>query len=174
MGGRPGRPRAEYANQGLTSGEVAKQLNCSRSNVDRLRKCGRLSARLDGSGAWRYQPQTVAAAGQELGRPIQTDGKVAARIYGYFLTPGFRGTEEQIGRIVLETEQLPRVVREFWAQFKMGGGTTAAADEEAREMERLSHEYDEQIAAMDEELARKRIVFIPGDAHDDDSPPSSR
>jgi hypothetical protein len=29
-------------------------------------------------------------------------------------------------------------------------------------MERLAHEYDEQIAAMDEELARKRrAAFIP-------------
>jgi hypothetical protein len=165
MGGRPGRPRAEHAKEGLTSGEVAKQLNCSRSNVDRLRKCGRLQARLDGSGAWRYPPKAVAAAGEELGRPMQTDGKVAARIYRYFLTPGFRGTEEQFGRIVLETEQSPRVVRELWAEFKMGSGTTSARAEAKRELERLTHEYDEQIAAMDENLARKRrAVFLPGEA----------
>ena len=105
---------------------------------------------------------------------MQTDGKVAAQIYGYFLTPGFRGTEEQFGRVVLETEQLPRVVRELWAQFKMGAGTTAAAEEETREMDRLAREYDEQIAAMDEELVRKRrAVFIPGETFDDDAPPSS-
>jgi hypothetical protein len=171
MGGRPGRPRADYAKEGLTSGEVAKQLNCSRSNVDRLRKCGRLQARLDGSGAWRYPPKAVAAAGEELGRPMETDGKVAARIYRHFLAPGFRGTEEQFGRIVLETEQSPKVVRELWAEFKMGSGTNARA-EAKRELERLTHEYDEQIAAMDENLARKRrAVFLPaeaGEAGDDD------
>jgi hypothetical protein len=169
MGGRPGRPRAEYAKEGLTSGEVAKQLNCSRSNVDRLRKCGRLQARLDGSGAWRYPPKAVAAAGEELGRPVETDGKVAARIYRYFLTPGFRGTEEQFGRIVLETEQSPRVVRELWAEFKMGSGSPSARAEAKRELERLTHEYDEQIAAMDENLARKRrAVFLPGETGEAD------
>jgi hypothetical protein len=56
----------------------------------------------------------------------------------------------------------------------MGAGTTAAAEEETREMDRLAREYDEQIAAMDEELVRKRrAVFIPGETFDDDAPPSS-
>jgi len=172
MAGRPGRPRAEYRDHGLTSGEVAKQLNCSRSNVDRLRKCGLLPGRLDRSGAWRYQPHAVAEAGRKLGRPMQTDGKIAARIYKYFLAPGFRGTPEQIGRIVLETEQPPRVVRELLAQFKMGAGTPAEAEEQGREVERIAREYDEQIKAMDEELARKRRgAFIPGDPHDDEKKP---
>jgi hypothetical protein len=167
MAGRPGRPRAENADEGLTSGEVAKQLNCSRSNVDRLRKCGQLPGRLDRSGAWRYQPTAVAEAGRKLGRPAQTDGKIAAKIYAYFLAPGFRGTPEQMGRIVLETEQPPKVVRELLEQFRMGAGTPSEEREEAREMDRLAREYDEQIAAMDEELALKRRgAFIPGDPRD--------
>jgi hypothetical protein len=62
------------------------------------------------------------------------------------------------------------VVRELLAQFKMGAGSPSEAQEEAREMERLAREYDEQIAAMDEELARKRRgEFIPGDAIDDEA-----
>jgi len=66
------------------------------------------------------------------------------------------------------------VVRELLAQFKMGAGTPSEGREEAREMERLAREYDEQIAAMDEELARKRRgAFIPGDPRDA-SPGNSR
>jgi hypothetical protein len=44
---------------------------------------------------------------------------------------------------------------------------------EAKEdVARISHEYDEQIAAMDRDLARRRrAAFLPGD--EEDSPPSS-
>lgn len=168
MAGRPGRPRAEYRDHGLTSGEAAKQLNCSRSNVDRLRKCGLLPGRLDRSGAWRYQPHAVAEAGRKLGRPMQTDGEVAGAIYGYFLAPGFRATPKQIARIVHETKQHPDVVQALWEKFNAGVG---AAGADAGEVERLEREYDEQIKAMDEELARKRRgAFIPGDPHDEKKP----
>jgi hypothetical protein len=34
------------------------------------------------------------------------------------------------------------------AQFKMGGGTPTEEQEEARGIDRLAREYDEQIAAM--------------------------
>ncbi len=61
----------------------------------------------------------------------------------------------------------------LWHKFRIGAGSPEA-DEEAKEMERLAREYDEQIAAMDAELTRKRrAVFIPGDSGDDDAPPSS-
>jgi hypothetical protein len=44
----------------------------------------------------------------------------------------------------------------------------------ARDIDRLTREYDEQIAAMDAELARRRrAAFIPGAPHDE-PPPSSR
>jgi hypothetical protein len=159
------RPSVRESARGLTSGEVAKQLGYSRSNVDRLRKCGLLPGRLDRSGVWRYPPLAVAAAAEKLGRTPKSDGRTASRIYAYFLKPGFRGTPEEFARIVHETEQSPRVVRELWAEFKMGSGTMSAQAEAKRELERLTHEYDEQIAAMDENLARKRrAVFLPGEA----------
>jgi excisionase family DNA binding protein len=173
MSGRPGRPRADDAKKGLTSGEVAKQLNCSRSNVDRLRKCGRLPAREDGAGKFRFQPRDVAALGKELGRPVRTSGAVAQRVYGYFLTPGFKGTPEQLGRIVHETGEDPDQVLLLWRKFKLGAGSPAE-DQAEREIERLASEYDEQIKAMDEALVRKRrSVFIA--AEDENARgPSSR
>jgi excisionase family DNA binding protein len=175
MAGRPGRPRAEDAALGLTSGEVAKQLNCSRGNVDRLRKARRLPARRDGSGKFRFQPADVAAVAKTLGRPARDRGAIAQRVYGHFLQPGFRGSAEQIGRIVHETGEDPRIVRELWAEFRMGAGPSRAQQEEQHEIDRLSEEYDEQIKAMDEELSRKRrAVFIPAADARDDSPPSSR
>lgn len=175
MAGRPGRPRAEDADKGLTTGEVAKQLKCSRGNVDRLRKTLRLAARRDGSGKFRFQPADVAAVAKSLGRPARDRGAIAQKVYGHFLQPGFRGTPEQMGRIVLETGEEPCVVRELWAEFRMGGGTTAEQQERLREMDRLAEEYDEQIKAMDEELVRKRRgVFIPSRDMHDEAPPSSR
>ena len=174
MGGRPGRPRAEDATKGLTTGEVAKQLNCSRGNVDRLRKAHRLHAHRDGSGKFRFQPADVAAVGKTLGRPARDRGATAQRVYGHFLAPGFRGRPEDLGRVVHETGEEPDLVLMLWHKFKLGAGTPEA-DEEAREMDRLAREYDEQIKAMDEELTRKRrAVFIPAADARDDSPPSSR
>jgi hypothetical protein len=139
--------------------------------VRRLQEAGVLPRRKDGSGVYRFYPQEVAEVARKLGRVVQTDGKLAAKVYGYFLEKGFRGTPEQIGRIVHETEQTPRVVLDLWQQFKAGAGSPLA-EEQAREIERLAREYDEQIAAMDEELERKRRgAFIPGDPRDEAKKP---
>jgi excisionase family DNA binding protein len=151
---------------GLTTGEVAKQLSCSRGNVDRLRKARRLPSRRDGSGKFRFQPADVAAVAKTLGRPSRDRGAIAQKVYGHFLKPGFRGTPEQVGLIVHDTGEDPRLVRELWAEFRMGGGMA---------IERIAREYDEQIKAMDEDLIRRRrAVFIPSTDVHDDAPPSSR
>jgi len=106
--------------------------------------------------AWRYPPTAVDAVAEKLGRKPESDGRTAAKVYAHFLKPGFRGTPEEFARIVHETEQSPRVVRELWMQFKMGSGVPTEEQAEARELDRLAREYDEQIAAMDYALTRKR------------------
>jgi excisionase family DNA binding protein len=168
------RPPLKHDEQnGLTTTEVAKQLGCSPSYVRKLLEKGYFPKLKDGSGVYRFNPHNVAEVARKLGRVVKTDGATAAKIYGYFLTPGFKPTNEAIGRIVFETGEHPDLVRAMWEKYKIGVGS-ADTDDETREMERLAREYDEQIAAMDEELARKRrAVFIPADPHDD-SPPSSR
>lgn len=174
MGGRPGRPRAEDASKGLTTGEVARRLNCSRGTVDRHRKAGRLPARRDGSGKFRFQIPDVDALGNSLGRDVRNKGAVASKVYGYFLQPGFRGTFEEIGRIVHETGEEPRVVRELLAEFKMGAGPAPQQQQREEEIERIAREYEEQNRAMDEALDRRRRPrFIPL-AQTDEAPPSSR
>lgn len=167
------RPRADQSERGLTSGEVARQLRCSRSNVDRLRKSGLLPGRLDRAGVYRYQPQAVADAAQRLGRVVRTDGERAARVYGFFLQPGFKPTRQAIAQIVVETREHPDVVLSLWEKFNAGTGSEV--DEDARAVDQIKREYDEQIAAMDRELERRagRAFFIRGDV-DDAPPPSSR
>src|SRR5580704_10880512 len=173
MGGRPGRPRAQFADHGLTSGEVAKQLGCSRSNVDRLRKTGSLPGRPDRAGQYRYQPAAVAEVARKLRRALHTDAERAAQVYARFLVPGFKPTREAIARIVVETREHPDTVLALWEKFSRGA---PHVDEGSAEVERIAHEYDEQIAAMDRELdRRRRAAFIPGDPSDNsDGPPSSR
>ena len=168
------RPPLKHDEQnGLTTTEVAKQLGCSPSYVRKLLAQGYFPKLKDGSGVYRFNPHNVAEVARKIGRAVKTDGQTAARIYGYFLAPGFKPTSEAIGRIVFETGEHPDLVHAMWEKFKTGVGAPAI-EAEAKEMERLAREYDEQIAAMDEELARKRrAVFIPADAHDD-APPSSR
>src|SRR5262249_21375677 len=75
-GGVMGSPRANQTHLGLTSGEVAKQLGCSRTHVDRLRKCGDLPARPDHAGHFRFQPAAVRAIAKTLGRTVRTDAAV--------------------------------------------------------------------------------------------------
>jgi hypothetical protein len=166
------RPSTKHRANGLTRTDVARQLRCSPSYVRKLQKRGYLPEVRDGSGIFRFSPHDVAELARKLGRVVQTDGETASRIYGHFLEPGFRGTPEQLGRVVHETSQGPDVVLTLWLKFKLGAGSPV--DEEAREMDRLAREYDEQIAAMDEAIERKRrAVFIPSDAQDE-TPPSSR
>jgi hypothetical protein len=165
------RPRADLSERGLTSGDVAKQLRCSRSNVDRLRKCGLLPGRLDRAGVFRYQPHAVAEAAKKLGRAVRTDGERAARVYAFFLAPGFKPTSQAFAQIVVDTREHPDVVLALWEKFTAGAGTK---NDGSRDVDRLEREYDEQIAAMDRELERRRrAAFIPGDPADE-SPPSSR
>jgi DNA-binding transcriptional MerR regulator len=164
------RPRFDRQHEGLTRTEVAAQLGYSPSNVRRLQKAGLLPLRKDRNGIYRFRPHEVAEVARKLGRIAKTDGQTAAPIYGYFLTPGFKPTSEAIGRVVFETGEHPDLVRALWEKFKEGVG--APASEEAKEIDRLSREYDEQIAAMDEELAQKRrSAFIPGDPRDEAKKP---
>ncbi|HEY1693089.1 MAG TPA: helix-turn-helix domain-containing protein [Polyangiaceae bacterium] len=161
----------QLADHGLTSGEVAKQLGCSRSNVDRLRKTGSLPGRPDRAGQYRYQPAAVAEVARKLRRALHTDAERAAQVYARFLSQGFKPTPEAIARIVVETREHPDTVLALWDKFTRGA---PRIDEGSAEVARIAHEYDEQIAAMDRELARRRrAAFIPGDG-DDDAPPSSR
>jgi DNA-binding transcriptional MerR regulator len=167
--GRPGRPRTQYADHGLTSGEVAKQLGCSRSNVDRLRKTGALPGRTDRAGQYRYQPAAVAEVARKLRRALHTDAERAVQVYTRFLAPGFKPTPEAIARVVVQTHEHPDTVLALWDKFTRGAPRVETSEDVAR----IAHEYDEQIAAMDDELARRRrAAFIPGDA--EDGPPSSR
>jgi hypothetical protein len=167
------RPRIERRSEGLTRTEVAAQLRCSTSNVRRLQREGLLPQRKDRDGIYRFHPYEVAEVARKLGRVVQTDGERVARLYAYFIAPGFKLTRQTLANIVVETREHPDVVLACWEKFQAGPGTDAS-DAEAREMERLSREYDEQIAAMDQDLARRRrAAFIPTD---DPSarPPSSR
>ncbi len=120
---------------------------------------------MDRNGVYRFDPHEVAEVARKLGRVVQTDGERAARVYAYFIAPGFKPTTQAIGRIVVETREHPDVVLALWEKFKAGAGS--APDADAREVDRIAREYDEQIAAMDEELSRKRrAAFIPGDPRD--------
>jgi len=172
MGGRPGRPRQKFADKGLTSGEVMKQLACSRSNVTRLRENGMLPGHPDRAGQYRYQPAAVAEVARKLRRALHTDAERAAQVYAVFLTPDFKPTPEAIARIVVATREHPDTVLALWDKYTRGAPRVEKPDE----IKRISSEYDEQIAAMDRDLARRRrAAFIPGDAsQDDDPPPSSR
>jgi DNA-binding transcriptional MerR regulator len=155
------RPRLDRQHEGLTRSEVAAQLRCSASNVRRLQRAGLLPQHKDRSGIYRFQPHDVAEVARKLKRVVRTDGETAGTIYGYFLAPEFRATPKQLARIVHETRQHPDVVLALWEKFKAGAGSPATAD---ADIARVAREYDEQIAAMDEELARKRrVAFIPGD-----------
>lgn len=169
------RPRLDRQHEGLTRTEVAAQLGCSPSNIRRLQRDGVLPRRKDRNGIYRFLPQEVAAVAKERGRPVKTKGATAAMVYRYFLQPGFRGTPEDFGRIVLETGEEPCLVRALWAEFRLGGGTPIEQQEQVREIERIAHEYDEQIKVMDEDLVvrKRRSVFIPLQ-DTDEAPPSSR
>jgi predicted nucleic acid-binding protein len=129
--------------------------------VRRLQQAGVLPQHKDRNGIYRFQPHDVAEVARKLKRVVRTDGETAGTIYGYFLAPEFRATPKQLARIVHETRQHPDVVLALWEKFKAGAGSPATAD---ADIARVAREYDEQIAAMDEELARKRrVAFIPGD-----------
>jgi hypothetical protein len=72
-----------------------------------------------------------------------------------------------LARSLLEAQALEH----FGARAVELVGDPTAADSDA-EVERIWREYDEQIAAMDEELARKRRgAFIPGDPGDNAKKP---
>lgn len=163
---------------GLTTSEVAKQLGVSPSYVRKLLAKGYFPKVKDGSGVYRFNPHNVAEVARKIGRVVKTDGTTVQKIWGYFIAPGFEPTNEMLGRIVFETGEHPDTIQALWERYKIGFGSpaaAAAAEAEAREVERLSREYDEQIKAMDEELARKRrAVFIPSPDSHDDAPPSSR
>jgi hypothetical protein len=135
-----------------------------------------LPRKKDGSGVYRFHSHDLVEAARKLGRVVQTDGERVAQIYAYFVVPGFRLTRQVLGRIVVETREHPDMVLALWAKYRAGSGEP---DEGAREIERLSREYDEKIAAQDKELAQKRrATFIRGDVSEDDddaeTPPGSR
>ena len=94
------RPRLDRQHEGLTRTEVAAQLRCSTSNVRRLQKDGVLPLRKDRNGIYRFHPHEVTEVARKLGRVVKTSGKIAASIYGHFLVRGFRGTPEELGRVV--------------------------------------------------------------------------
>lgn len=189
MGGRPGRPRSQYAEQGLTTGEVADQLGYSRSNIDRLRHKGDLPAKLDRNGTFRFKQATVEDYARRKRRPLKNDETKTFAVYKRFLDPEFKPTPENYARVAVETETPPSRVDELWLQFLRG------APKVQTEVDRLHIVYDEQIAAMNgdreerrrrgiasasrEGLAktRPRVTFIPSPPQpdeEDEAPPSSR
>jgi hypothetical protein len=67
---------------------------------------------------------------------------------------------------------LPSSPEPVCTTYALKEGVGSFGSEEAKELDRLAREYDEHIAAMDEELARKwRSAFIPGDPRDDAKKP---
>lgn len=169
------RPRLDRREQGLTTTGAAKTLGCSPSNVRRLQSVGMLPRKKDGSGVYRFHAHDLVEAARKLGRVVHTDGERVAKVYAYFVVPGFRLTRKELGRIVVETHEHPDEVVALWTKYQASG----EPDEGALEIERLSREYDEKIAAQDKELARKRrATFIRGDEDkddaEDDEPPKSR
>jgi hypothetical protein len=102
---------------------------------------------------------------------MNTDAERAVEVYKRFLASGFKPTIEAFARIVVETHEHPDTVSALWETYLRGA---PRIEKGASEVERIAHEYDEQIAAMDRELARKRgAAFIPGE-DDNEPPPSSR
>jgi transcriptional regulator with XRE-family HTH domain len=158
------RPRLDHRAEGLTRPQVAKQLRVSPSYVRKLQAKGYLSRVTDGNGVYRITPHEVSELARKLGRDVETDGEIAARVYGYFLDPAFRAKPEQLARVVHETRQHPDVVLSLLEKFRTGAGPNPGEREEAEDFDRLAREYEEQIKALDTELARKRrATFIRGD-----------
>lgn len=166
-----GRPRLIRRGEGLTRTEIAKQLKCSYSNVRRWHEEGLLPSHKDRDGNWRSTPSDVVDFARKVGRTVATDGETIARIYERFMEPCFKLTNESIARIVVETRQHPDLVVALW--HKYNNAAPVAPTPAARDIDRISREYDEQIAAMDEQFARRRRAssFIAGDDH---APESTR
>jgi excisionase family DNA binding protein len=166
------RPSLDDKNLGLTTSEVAKQLRCSTSYVRVLVRRGYFPPLKDGGGNFRFHPHDVVDVARKLGRAVETDGEIEAKVYGYFLRPGFEATPKAIAQIVHETKVKSDIVIALYAKYKMGVGA-ADAQQAVREAERIEQEFDEQIAALERDLAhrtRPRASFIPGDK---DPPPNS-
>ena len=150
--GRPGRPRAQDADHGLTSGEVAKQLGCSSQqrrppSQDRAPSRAERPARVSTAINRPPSPRSRASSGARCTR-MRSARRRSTRD---FLAPGFKPTPEAIARIVVETREHPDTVLALWDKFTRG-----APRRSGRGLERIAREYDEQIAAMDEDLARRR------------------
>lgn len=198
--GRPGFIRRD---EGLTRSEIAKQLGVSYTLVRRWHEEGKLAYRRDRDGYFRSSPEDVAELARKLRRSRALDGKTIARIYAHFEAPGFEFNSKSVARIVIDTEQPPDEVLALWRRYNNPDPEAALeaerrAEREAGSIARLHHEYDEQIAAMEERFGkrRSRAAFIPGEEQpsaartshpgltktqrraeffeDDDAPPSSR
>jgi DNA-binding transcriptional MerR regulator len=160
-----GRPRLIRRVEGLTRREIAKQLGCSYSNVRRWHEEGLLPCHKDVDGNYRSTPQEIVEFARKVGRSTKFDGATIARVYRHFLAPGFTLTPQAIAQIVVDTEQHPDTIVSLWEKFR--NPIAAAPSREEAQLDRISQEYDEQIAAMDERFGQRRPrgSFIPGEDH---------
>jgi hypothetical protein len=114
---RPGRPRAGQSTEGLTTGEVARRLRCSRSNIHRLRIGEKLRGVLDDEGHYRFQLEDVMELARELRRPVMTDGAMAKKVYEEVLRRGLKLSKKAFLEIVLATNSDPHTVGSLLAQL---------------------------------------------------------
>jgi hypothetical protein len=132
--------------------EAARILNCSRDNVRRLDRIGRLrSGKRDHNGTFTYDRREIEKIAHERGGEVKPTGELAARVFAMFKA------RKRFEDIVIETEQAPNVVRALWVEFRTGFNTEEDAKDRARE-ELEEHEHEVQMRALDEELERRRGV----------------
>jgi len=132
--------------------EAARILNCSRDNVRRMDRIGRLrSGKRDHNGTYTYDRREIEKVAHERGGEVRPTGELAARVFAMFKA------RKRFEDIVIDTEQPPNVVRALWVEFRTGFNTEDSAKERVREeLEDLEHEV--QMRALDEELERRRDV----------------
>lgn len=164
---KPGRPRASQSKQGLTTGDVAQHLKCSRTNVHRHRRDGKLPAVLDDDGHYRFQLSDVVELARRLRRPISS---TARRVYDEFLKRGLRLTRKAILEIALATGSDPDTVASLWTKLDESVASVAET-EEVKELARIARAYEDDIAKLAADRDRQRVGFASEE--DDDPPPSS-
>ena len=133
----------------ITRSEAAKILKTSYENIRRLQRVGQLRSEPDRHGVHRFDRREVEALARRRGLQISPTGELAARVFR--LIKDGRSFHD----IVIDTEQEPPTILALWEQYRSGfsGPTSDAA---ANQNDREQQEHEEQMRALDLELARRR------------------
>jgi DNA-binding transcriptional MerR regulator len=126
--------------------EAARILNCSRDNVRRMDRIGRLrSGKRDHNGTYTYDRREIEKIALERGGELRPSGELAARVFRMFTE------RKKFHEIVIETEQEPTVVLALWRQYQSGFETTPTTPVREHDTE-----HDEQMREMDREIEQRR------------------